>query len=66
MSYSEVNKLPTRYRSWYIKRLVRYFKEKNQAMENARQGNQSSTGEESHSNVEALNKYQEMLDKKFG
>jgi hypothetical protein len=29
MSYSEVKSLPIRYRHWYLKRLAKHFKEKN-------------------------------------
>ena len=31
MSYSEVKSLPIKYRHWYLSRLVRHFKEKNEA-----------------------------------
>ena len=31
MSYTEVRNLPTKYRSWFLDRLVRYFKQKNEA-----------------------------------
>ena len=65
MSYSEVRKLPTRYRRWFLDRLVRHFKERNKSVEKSRKGETNSLGDESSSNVDAFNKYQEMLDKKF-
>ena len=31
MSYSEVHRMPVRYRRWFLQRLVRHFEEKNEA-----------------------------------
>jgi len=33
MSYSEVKRLPIRYRHWFLDRVARHFKEKNEAIE---------------------------------
>lgn len=33
MSYSEVKRLPVRYRRWYLERLAKHFKEKNEIYE---------------------------------
>jgi hypothetical protein len=41
MSYSEVKSLPIKYRHWYLSRLVRHFKEKNEA--NNKDSNYSDT-----------------------
>jgi hypothetical protein len=65
MSYSEVRKLPTRYRRWFLDRLVRHFKEKNEATEKAKNNASNSLGDENNSNIDAFNKYQALLDKKF-
>ena len=37
MSYSEVHRLPIRYRRWYLDRLKRHFEEKNKAYEKSNQ-----------------------------
>lgn len=57
MSYTEVRKLPTRYRHWYLNRLVRHFKDRNNP--ESRSENQSSD------NMQNLKKYEDMLKKKF-
>lgn len=31
MSYSEVHRMPIRYRRWFLDRLVRHFEERNEA-----------------------------------
>jgi len=58
MSYEEVKRLPIRYRRWYIDRLCKHFKDKNDARTNPRQDANSD-------NVRALSTYEEMLNKKF-
>ena len=34
MSYSEVRSLPVRYRHWYMDRLLKHFREKNERVNN--------------------------------
>ena len=47
MSYSEVHRLPLRYRNWFLNRLAKHFQAKNEAYENAKTGrNKSSTQEQ--------------------
>ncbi len=57
MSYTEVRKLPVRYRRWYITRLLKHFKDKNEASQSKPKNNSS--------NMQALDKYKTMIDKKF-
>lgn len=38
MSYSEVHRLPIRYRHWYLDRLAQHFKMKNKAHKEAMNG----------------------------
>jgi len=57
MGYSDVRRLPTRYRAWFIKRLSDYFEKKNDSSGNMPQADSSDT--------KSLSDYQEMLDKKF-
>ena len=57
MSYSEVRGLPVRYRRWFIERLLKYYKDKNDP-DNRRGA--------SAENNRSLSQYQEHLDKKFG
>ena len=37
MSYSEVHRLPIRYRRWYLDRLKRHFEEKNKTYEKSKE-----------------------------
>ena len=57
MSYTEVRRLPTRYRRWYLDRLVRYFKDRN-----APSDKESTI---SNDNIDSLKQYEAMLNKKF-
>jgi hypothetical protein len=58
MSYSEVERLPVAYRKWFIKRLVKEFNKKNEAMS----GNQNQDA--NHDNMSKLKQYEDMLSKK--
>jgi len=42
MSYSEVKKLPIRYRKWFLDRLAKHFHDKNSIMENTKNNNTSA------------------------
>ena len=57
MGYEEVKRLPIRYRRWFIERLCKHFKDRNEARERPQDAN--------NDNIRALSDYQEMLDKKF-
>ena len=35
MSYSEVHRMPVRYRRWFLQRLVRHFEDKNETRKKA-------------------------------
>jgi len=57
MSYSEVRGLPVRYRRWFIDRLLKYYKDKN---------NPDNRRSASAENNQSFSQYQEQLNKKFG
>jgi len=63
MSHSEVKSLPVRYRRWYLERLVRHFKEKNEIRENAKNKNSDKNSDTNKMN--AFNAYQQDLNNKF-
>ena len=53
MSYTELQKLPVRYRHWYVQRLSKYFDQKRETI-----------NKNSNDNLEPLSKIQEVLNKK--
>lgn len=57
MSYTEVRRLPTRYRRWYLDRLVRYFKDRNAPSD--------KENTVTNDNIDSLKQYEDMLNKKF-
>ena len=57
MAYTEVRRLPVRYRTWFIKRLSDYYDKKNE--------NMSANTQPKQSDVTSLGEYEQMLDKKF-
>ena len=61
MSYTEVHKLPIKYRRWFLQRLVRHFKEKNEKIENIR-NDKNNNGKASNSeNMSMLNKFENQI-----
>jgi uncharacterized protein (UPF0305 family) len=56
MSYSEVKMLPTRYRRWFIDRLVKYFEDKNK----------DTKSKNERSDASKFNQFEEMIQKKLG
>ena len=60
MTYTEIYKLPVKYREWYLNRLVEHFKKKNET----RTG--SSSTPKPINQGKGLNDYQDMINKKFG
>ena len=59
MSYNDTRKLPIIYRRWFIERLKTHFEKRNDMYN----GNKPS--DNASENTSKLNKYQEMLAKKF-
>jgi hypothetical protein len=57
MSYSEVKMLPTRYRRWFIERLVKHFESKNKS---------NNTNQNTRSDASKFNQFEEMVQKKLG
>ena len=60
MSYTEVYNLPVRYRSWYVDRLVKHFKEKNETRNNSEEKSSIS-----QNNKKGFDQFQEMINNKF-
>jgi len=58
MSFTELQKLPVRYRHWYVKRLSKHFDKKNEIM------NKSSNDTGASRNSQ-LNRIEEMFNKKL-
>ena len=58
MSFTEVRRLPVRYRSWFIQRLLTHFKERNTKLN-------SKNDDIGQENIKSLSDYEDMLDKKF-
>ena len=61
MSYSEVKRLPVRYRHWYLKRLVQHFEEKNKIREEIK----NSNNQNKNSQLNSLAAYENSLNNKF-
>lgn len=64
MSYSEVHKLPIRYRTWFLRRLVKHFDDKNKAFEDVRNGGNKNSN--SGNQMDMLNKFEAGIKNKFG
>jgi len=56
MSYTELRRLPVRYRTWYINRLSKHFKDKNESRQNT-----SSNSFDS----DAFSKFEKTVNKKL-
>ena len=63
MSYSEVHRLPIRYRSWFLRRLVKHFDAKNKAYKDAL--NKNNTTEKSDTTYEKLSQFESQIKSKF-
>jgi hypothetical protein len=60
MSYTEVRRLPVRYRHWFISRLSKEYEKKNKAMES-----KSHSTDNLVDNAGKLDAYEKMLSDKF-
>ena len=60
-TYLDIRMMPTRYRHWYIKRLVQHFEKRSSMYEKAR----NPSSDASSSNMESLDKFTDMMNKKF-
>ena len=63
MSYSEVHRLPIRYRSWFLRRLVKHFDDKNKAYEDARE--KSRQTDRSTGSLDKLSQFESQIKSKF-
>ena len=59
-TYLDIRMMPTRYRQWYIKRLVKHF-EKRESMYNAGKSSPSKN----QSDMSGFDKFNDMINKKF-
>jgi len=55
MSYSELQKMPVRYRHWFVKRLSKHFDQKNKA----------ATPKKQSENFAPLTRIEEIINKKL-
>ena len=60
MSHTEVYNLPVRYRSWYVDRLVKHYKDKNESHKTT-----SDKTSISQNNQKGFDQFQEMINNKF-
>lgn len=58
MNYSEVYRLPIRYRHWYLSRLAKHIDRKNKVLEEHRSNTPVN-------NLDNLNKFEARISKKF-
>ena len=63
MSYSEVHRLPIRYRRWFLDRLVKHFNDKNKAYDDAK--NRSKSSKNPESNLQKLSQFESHLKSKL-
>jgi len=63
MSYSEVHRLPIRYRNWFLRRLVKHFDQKNKAYEDAR--NNKTPASQTNQSLENLSRFESQIKSKF-
>jgi hypothetical protein len=56
MTYTELRRLPVRYRTWYVKRLSRYFEERNDARNNKKTEGFDAAG---------FDKFEKMINQKM-
>ena len=63
MTYSEVHKLPIRYRHWFLRRLVRHFDSKNKAIEKAQ--NSSPSPQNSKDNLDMFSRFENQVKNKL-
>lgn len=62
MSYSEVHSLPIRYRRWYLDRLMRHFKEKNESYEKTKNNSKNSN---TTNNVDMFSRFEQQVKNKL-
>ena len=55
MDYNTVYKLPVNYRKWYIDRLIKHLKDKNEAYKESRKNNKKSSGFQEEEKLESSN-----------
>ena len=63
MSYSEVHRLPIRYRTWFLRRLVQHFDEKNKAYDEAKSN--ANNKNSSPDNLLKLSQFESQIKSKF-
>lgn len=63
MTYSEVHRLPLRYRSWFLRRLAKHFDDKNKAYEDIK--NNKTPSKQSNNSLEKLSQFESHIKSKF-
>ena len=62
MSYSEVHRLPIRYRHWYLDRLAKHFETKNNILEGGDENGQNNSVSQ---NISNLDMFEAQMSNKF-
>ena len=62
MSYSEVYRMPLRYRRWFLKRLVRHFEEKNSR---SKTPDEPLNKLENNSNLDMFSRFEDQIKNKI-
>lgn len=63
MRYSDIRTMPVRYRKWYVKRLVKHFKDQNERLSNNKPANNSSTP--AKLSGQDIDNFQDAINRKF-
>ena len=65
MTYSEVHRLPIRYRTWFLRRLAKHFEDKNQAYEDAKNKNSNrNSSSRSENSLQKLSQFESQIKSK--
>ena len=66
MSYSEVHRLPIRYRNWFLRRLAKHFNDKNKAYEEVKNRNSKSSQQiQSNDKLDKLSQFESQIKSKL-
>ena len=63
MSYSEVHRLPIRYRNWFLRRLAQHFEAKNKAFNEAT--SKDVNRDKTKNNLEKLSMFESQIKSKL-
>ena len=58
-TYQDIRIMPTRYRQWYLKRLIKHFEKQNNMYE------QVTNPSQNNADMQGFDKFNEQMNKKF-